>query len=63
MIEKMKLGEILVGAGLLTTNQLQQALEEQKRSNLKLGQYLVREGMVSESEVVDLIARQLRIEK
>ena len=63
MIEKMKLGEILVGAGLLTTNQLQKALEEQKRSNLKLGQYLVREGMVSESEVVDLIARQLRIEK
>lgn len=63
MIEKMKLGEILVGAALLTGNQLQMALKEQKKIGLKLGQYLVRESIVSESELVDVLAQQLRIDK
>ena len=54
---------MLVEGGLLTEDQLMQAIADQKKSNLKLGQFLVREGIVSETQVVDLLSRQLRLEK
>jgi type IV pilus assembly protein PilB len=60
---KMKLGEILVKAGLLSDKKLRAALAGQKTGNLKLGQYLVREGIVDESQIMALLAEQLRIEK
>jgi type IV pilus assembly protein PilB len=63
MRNKSKLGEILVEAGRLTNTQLQQALAEHKKKGLKLGQYLVREGYLSESEIVDVLSRQLKLEK
>ena len=53
----------MVEGGLLTQAQLEQALPHQKKSNLKLGQFLVREGIVSESQIVDLVSSQLRLEK
>jgi type IV pilus assembly protein PilB len=60
---RKKLGEILIEGGLLTQKQLEQALPFQKKSNLKLGQFLVREGIVNESQIVDLVSTQLRLEK
>jgi len=60
---RKKLGEILVEGGLLTQKQLEMALPFQKKSNLKLGQFLVREGIVSESQIVDLVSNQLRLER
>jgi type IV pilus assembly protein PilB len=60
---QMKLGEILVEAGFLTHEKLQQALIAKNTNNLKLGQYLVREGIVDEAEIVDLLSRQLKIKK
>ncbi len=57
------MGEILVGGGLLTQKQLEEALPFQKKSHLKLGQFLVREGIVNESQIVDLVSNQLRLEK
>jgi type IV pilus assembly protein PilB len=60
---RKKLGEILVDGGLLTRDQLEKALPHQKKSNLKLGQFLVREGYVSEAQIVDLVSNQLRLEK
>ena len=60
---RKKLGEILVEGGLLTQKQLEKALPFQKKSNLKLGQFLVREGIVSESQIVDLVSNQLRLER
>jgi len=62
MRNKSKLGEILVEAGRLTNTQLQQALAEHKKKGLRLGQYLVREGYLSESEIVDVLSRQLKLE-
>ena len=50
-------------AGLLTNDQLQQALAGQRGSGLKLGQYLVREGVIREDQVIDQISQQLKIEK
>jgi type IV pilus assembly protein PilB len=52
-----------VEGGLLTQKQLEDALPFQKKSKLKLGQFLVREGIVSETQIVDLVSNQLRLEK
>ena len=60
---RKKLGEILVEGGLLTQRQLEEALPFQRKSHLKLGQFLAREGIVNESQIVDLVSSQLRIEK
>jgi len=60
---RKKLGEILVEGGLLTQKKLEEALPFQKKSHLKLGQFLVREGIVNESQIVDLVSNQLRLEK
>ena len=60
---RKKLGEILFEGGLLTQKQLEEALPFQKRSHWKLGQFLVREGIVNESQIVELVSNQLRLEK
>jgi len=60
---KKKLGEILVEGSLITEKQLYKALPIQKKSNLKLGQFLVQQGVVSEAQVVDMISSQLNIEQ
>jgi len=54
---------MLVEANLMTEEQLKQAVIDHKRNNLKLGQYLVREGIVSGSQIADLVSRQLKITK
>jgi type IV pilus assembly protein PilB len=61
--EKMKLGEMLVMGGLLTEEQLKQAVANHKKKGMKLGQHLVREGMVSGAQIVDLVSRQLNLKK
>jgi type IV pilus assembly protein PilB len=60
---RKKLGEILVEGGLLSRKQLEEALPFQKKSHLKLGQFLAREGIVNESQIVELVSNQLRLEK
>lgn len=60
---KKKLGEMLADAGLLTEDQLKQALAGQKKSGLKIGQYLIQEGWVREDQIIDQISKQLNIEK
>ncbi len=54
---------MLVEGGLLTEEQLMQAIDDQKKSKLKMGQFLVREGIVNESMIVDLLSRQLKLGK
>jgi type IV pilus assembly protein PilB len=58
-----RFGEILVEEGLLTQIQLEKTLEQQKRSGLKLNQFLVRKGVLKENQLVDLLSRQLKIDK
>ncbi len=48
---------------IITEEKLQQALIEQKKAGLKLGQYLVRQSVVNEQQIIDLLSRQLRIQK
>jgi len=61
--KRIKLGRMLIEAGLLTEEQLLKAVGQQKKQKLKLGQILVREGIVSGSKIADLVSRQLKIEK
>ena len=60
---KKKLGELLVENNILTTEQLATALSAHKRTGMKLGQYLTRQGIVNESQVIDVLSRQLKIEQ
>jgi type IV pilus assembly protein PilB len=60
---KKRLGEMLVEAGLLTEEKLKQALVDQKKAGLKLGQYLTRQGIVNEQQIIDLLSQQLNIQK
>lgn len=62
MVEKMKLGEILLEARLIKKEQLRQALARHKKTGLKLGQYLVQHDIVSESDIVSVLADQLRLD-
>ncbi|MEJ2642462.1 MAG: ATPase, T2SS/T4P/T4SS family [Desulfosarcinaceae bacterium] len=63
MLEKKKLGKMLVEAGLLGEEQLKEAVVGHKQGNLKLGEYLVRDGLVSGAQIADLLSKQLKIEK
>lgn len=60
---KKRLGEMLIESNLLSQEQLQSALVEQRKAGLKLGQSLVRRGVVSENQIVDMLCRQLKIER
>jgi len=60
---KKKLGQMLIEAALLTEEQLKQALLDQVRSSIKLGQFLTRKGLVSEQLMVEMLSEQLKIEK
>jgi len=59
--KKIRLGDLLVEHGLITEDQLMQALAEQKNSGLKLGRLLVDKGYVKEEQVLELVSRQLDI--
>ncbi|MEI7637192.1 MAG: ATPase, T2SS/T4P/T4SS family [Syntrophus sp. (in: bacteria)] len=62
MIVKKRLGEMLVESKLLTQEQLKNAIAEHKKAGLKLGQYISRQGIINENQIVDLLSKQLKIE-
>lgn len=59
--EKVRLGEILVQQKLLSEDQLNQALADQKRTGRKLGRVFVESGYVTEEQISGALARQLGI--
>ena len=60
---KKRLGEMLVENSLITEDRLKQALIDQKKAGLKLGQFLTRQGIVSEQQIIDMLSQQLKILK
>ncbi len=60
-IEKIRLGDVLVGQKLVSSEQLSIALDQQKRSGRKLGRILVEQGFVNDEQICEAIARQLDI--
>ena len=58
---KVMLGELLVGAGLVSEEQVLAALRGQRAAGLPLGHYLVRSGILSEEELVRALSQQLGV--
>ncbi len=59
--KKIRLGDLLVEQGLITDEQLQFALSEQKRLGRKLGGTLIELGMIDEASLLNLLGSQLNI--
>ncbi len=59
--KKIRLGDLLVEKGLITDEQLQLALKEQKKLGRKLGGTLVELGMIDEDSILNLLSGQLGI--
>lgn len=57
----LRIGELMVKAGLVTMDQLTQAVEAQKKGGGRIGQILVKMGYLSEKDLVDFLSRQFRI--
>ena len=56
-----KIGEMLVNEGLVTLEQLNQALEAQQQSGDLLGSILIRLGFVEESVMVEFLSKQFQL--
>ncbi len=59
--EKVRMGDLLVQQKLISQEQLQFALEQQKRSGRKLGRVLVDNAFVTEEQISEALAKQLNI--
>lgn len=57
--KKKRLGDLLLGAGAITQEQLQAALEKQKQSRQKLGTVLMEMGVISETKIAEALKEQL----
>ncbi len=60
-LEKIRIGELLIRNGLITEGHLQSALAEQRENGGKLGDVLIDLGFISSKDLLEVLARQLRI--
>ncbi len=60
-MKRLRLGELLTKAGILTEEQLDKALKEQKRTKSRLGETLVRMQLATEDQLIEAISKQLAI--
>jgi len=59
---KQRTGEILLEMGLITPQQLEEALDEQKRSHLRIGEILLQRGWIKGAELTKALARRLGVQ-
>lgn len=57
--KKLRLGELLIQQGLITSDQLTIALAEQRNHHIPIGRLLVRLGFVTENSIRDIMARTI----
>jgi MSHA biogenesis protein MshE len=60
--KKIRFGEFLVRAGVVTEEQLEQAIEEQQKSGLKIGEALVELGIMSPRKLHKCLAKHFHVE-
>lgn len=60
--KKIRMGDLLVAAGAITDEELQQALALQKEKGQKLGQTLLEEGFISRELLIATLTQQLGVE-
>jgi type IV pilus assembly protein PilB len=56
-----RIGDLLVREGLITREQLQKALEEQRQNGTRVGYNLVKLGFIAETELTKMLARQFKM--
>jgi CheY-like chemotaxis protein len=61
MGSRMKFGEILIQAGVITKTELNAALSAQIKNGMALGRILEDEGLISDQDIVDILARQFNL--
>ena len=60
--KRVRIGDLLMSQGLITEQQLETALEEQKIRKTKLGETLLALGYVSQENFADVLSKQLGID-
>lgn len=60
---RLRLGELLINDGLITTEQLEKALGTHRKSGERLGKTLINLGFVSEENILQALERQLGISR
>src|SRR5689334_19475841 len=58
---RIRLGELLVEAQIITHQQLEDVLQLQKRDGRRIGALLVEAGLVSETQVTQILSQQLSV--
>lgn len=59
--QKLRLGDVLVQQQLISEDQLQQSLVQQRSTGKKLGRLLIDAGLITEEALAHVLARQLRV--
>lgn len=60
--KKVRLGDLLVKKGIITEEQLSEALKQQKEKKLMLGEMIVSMGFASQSQINDVLCEHLNID-
>lgn len=57
----MKMGDLLASVGLITQDQLMEALKVQKETHKRLGEVLIETGVITEQQIIEALEMQLGI--
>src|SRR5579872_3084872 len=60
-LKKIQLGKLLLEKKLITTDQLDKAIDQQRKTGQRLGKVLVQLGLIKEDQLLKLISEQLNI--
>ena len=58
----MRLGDLLVASGVITEEQLEQALDIQKKTKQRLGDVLIQSGIITEQHLIEALQIQLGVD-
>jgi type IV pilus assembly protein PilB len=61
MTQGRRVGELLKAAGLITNDQLLEALREHERTSVRLGEVLLNRGLVDEHQLTQILSNQLSV--
>lgn len=62
-LSKKKLGDLLVEAGKISKEQLEQVLKKQRTSGKRIGELLIEENIITENDILDVLEVQLGIQR
>ena len=58
----MRLGDLLIAAGVIGQEELQKALSIQKQTRERLGDVLIENGMITERQLIEALQMQLGVD-